>query len=160
MFRIGFGYDVHRLVKGRPLIIGGVKIPYELGLEGHSDADVLIHALMDGILGALGRGDLGDHFPDNNLALKGIDSSLLLKRVMELAIQDGYSINNIDATIVAQRPKMAPHIKAMKENLSRVIDISSDRINIKATTTEGMGFCGRGEGIGAYSVVSLVQKGF
>jgi len=158
MFRIGFGYDAHRLVKERPLIIGGVNIPYELGLEGHSDADVLIHALMDAILGALGRGDIGMHFPDNDSAYKGIDSTLLLKRVMEMAGQDGYIINNADNTIVAQKPKLMPHMQNMRERLSQILDVPPDRINIKATTTEGMGFCGRGEGIAAYSVVSLVKK--
>jgi 2-C-methyl-D-erythritol 2,4-cyclodiphosphate synthase len=158
MFRIGFGYDAHRLVKGRPLVIGGVTIPCELGLEGHSDADVLIHSLMDAILGALGKGDIGMHFPDNDPAFKGIDSTLLLQRVMELAGRDGYEINNADNTIVAQRPKLAPHVQIMRETLSRFLGVTPDRINIKATTTEGMGFCGRGEGIAAYSVVSLVKK--
>jgi len=158
MFRIGFGYDAHRLVEGRLLILGGVRIPYELGLEGHSDADVLIHSLMDAILGALGRGDIGMHFPDNDPAYKGIDSILLLKKVMDLARKEGYIINNADNTIVAQRPRLATHIQTMREMLSQVLEISQDRLNIKATTTEGMGFCGRGEGIAAYSVVSLVKK--
>jgi 2-C-methyl-D-erythritol 2,4-cyclodiphosphate synthase len=158
MFRIGFGYDAHRLIKGRPLIIGGVSVPYELGLEGHSDADVLIHSLMDAILGALGKGDIGMHFPDNDPAYKGIDSTLLLKKVMELVSRDGYAINNADNTIVAQRPKLAPHMQDMRNRLSRLLEVPPDRINIKATTTEGMGFCGRGEGIAAYSVVSLVKK--
>jgi len=158
MFRIGFGYDAHRLVKGRPLILGGIQIPYELGLDGHSDADVLIHALMDAILGALGRGDIGMHFPDTDPAYKGIDSILLLKKVMELAKHDGYSINNADNTIVAQSPKLAPHIQNMRDRLSQCLEVTPDRINIKATTTEGMGFCGRGEGIAAYSIVSLVKK--
>jgi 2-C-methyl-D-erythritol 2,4-cyclodiphosphate synthase len=158
MFRIGFGYDAHRLVKGRTLIIGGVNIPCELGLEGHSDADVLIHSLMDAILGALGRGDIGMHFPDSDPAYKGIDSTLLLKRIMDLASQDGYIINNTDNTIVAQRPRLAPHMQNMRDRLSQVLETPPDRINIKATTTEGMGFCGRGEGIAAYSIVSLVKK--
>jgi len=158
MFRIGFGYDAHRLVNGRPLVIGGVNIPCEFGLEGHSDADVLIHSLMDAILGALGKGDIGMHFPDNDPAFKGIDSTLLLKRVMELAGREGYAINNTDNTIVAQRPKLAPHMQNMRDRLSRFLEVPPDRINIKATTTEGMGFCGRGEGIAAYSVVSLVKK--
>ncbi len=158
MFRIGLGYDAHRLVRGRPLIIGGVSIPYEFGLEGHSDADVLIHSLMDAILGALGKGDIGMHFPDSDPALKGIDSTLLLKEVMELVSSDGYEINNADSTIVAQRPKLAPHMQAMRDRLSEFLEIHPDRINIKATTTEGMGFCGRGEGIASYSVVSLVKK--
>lgn len=158
MFRIGFGYDTHRLVKGRSLVIGGVQIPYELGLEGHSDADVLIHSLMDAILGALGKGDIGIHFPDNDPAYKGIDSTLLLERIMSLASHDGYKINNSDSTIVAQRPKLAMYIQNMKDRLSQILEVSPDRINIKATTTEGMGFCGRGEGIAAYSVVSLVKR--
>jgi 2-C-methyl-D-erythritol 2,4-cyclodiphosphate synthase len=158
MFRIGFGYDAHRLIAGRPMILGGVQIPYEFGLEGHSDADVLVHSLIDAILGALGKGDIGMHFPDNDPVYKGIDSMLLLKKVMELAKQDGYAINNADNTIVAQRPKLAPHMQAMKERLSEVLEISAGRLNIKATTTEGMGFCGRAEGIAAYSVVSLVKN--
>jgi 2-C-methyl-D-erythritol 2,4-cyclodiphosphate synthase len=158
MFRIGFGYDAHRLVSGRLLILGGVQIPFELGLEGHSDADVLVHSLMDAILGALGRGDIGMHFPDNDPAYKGIDSILLLKKIMELASQDGYIINNADNTIVAQRPKLAPYIPDMRERISQALGVSPDRLNIKATTTEGMGFCGRGEGIAAYSVVSLIKK--
>lgn len=158
MFRIGLGFDAHRLVIGRPLVLGGINIPGELGLEGHSDADVLIHSLMDAILGALGKGDIGMHFPDTDPAYKGIDSTLLLKRVMELANREGYVINNADNTIVAQKPRLAPYMKDMKDRLSKVIGIPADRINIKATTTEGMGFCGRGEGIAAYSVVSLVKK--
>lgn len=158
MFRIGFGYDAHRLVKGRPLIIGGVGIPYELGLEGHSDADVLIHSLMDAILGALGKGDIGVHFPDTDPAYKGIDSMLLLKRVKELMNQDGYIINNADNTIIAQRPRLSPHMQNMRDRLSNVLEIPPERLNIKATTTEGMGFCGRGEGIASYSVVSLIKK--
>jgi len=158
MFRIGFGYDAHRLVRGRPLILGGVRIPYELGLEGHSDADVLIHSLMDAILGALGRGDIGMHFPDSDPSYKGIDSLLLLKRVMELARQDGYIINNSDNTIVAQRPRLASYMQGMRGILSQALEVTPDRLNIKATTTEGMGFCGRGEGIAAYSVVSLVKR--
>lgn len=160
MFRIGFGFDAHRLVNGRPLILGAINIPYELGLEGHSDADVLIHALMDAILGALGKGDIGAHFPDSDPAYKGIDSILLLKRVMELVNREGYIINNADNTIVAQRPRLAPHVQDMRDSLSQVLGIPLDRINIKATTTEGMGFCGRGEGIAAYSVVSLIKKDF
>lgn len=158
MFKIGFGYDAHRLVAGRPLILGGVHIPYELGLEGHSDADVLVHALMDAILGAMGKGDIGMHFPDNDPAYKGIDSMLLLKKVMDLMKQEGYAINNADNTVVAQKPKLAPFRDAMLKRLSEALEISVDRLNLKATTTEGMGFCGRGEGIAAYSIVSLVKK--
>jgi 2-C-methyl-D-erythritol 2,4-cyclodiphosphate synthase len=158
LFRIGIGYDAHRLAKGRPLIIGGLKIPYELGLMGHSDADVLIHAIIDGLLGALAMGDIGMHFPDNDPAYKDIDSMIMLEKVMELVKREGYIINNLDNTIVAELPKLAPHIKGMKERLSGVLGIRTSQINIKATTTEGMGFCGRGEGISAFSVVSLVKS--
>ena len=155
MFRIGFGYDVHRLVEGRPLILGGCRIPYPRGLLGHSDADVLIHAVMDAILGALGRGDIGRHFPDKDPAFKGADSLELLAKVMEWMRQDGYRVNNLDATIVAQEPKLFPHISAMKQKMGDILGISQDRINIKATTTEGLGFAGRKEGIAAYAVISL-----
>ncbi len=158
MFRIGFGYDVHQLVEGRRLILGGVEIPYELGLLGHSDADVLVHALMDGILGALGRGDIGKHFPDSDSAYKDKDSLLLLQEVMTMAGDDGYLINNADCTIVAQKPKLAPYIDRMKENISKILFTDNNRINIKATTTEGLGFTGRGEGMEAYAVVSLVKQ--
>jgi 2-C-methyl-D-erythritol 2,4-cyclodiphosphate synthase len=158
MVKIGFGYDAHRLIAGRSLILGGVQIPCEVGLEGHSDADVLVHSLMDAILGALGKGDIGMHFPDNDPAYKGIDSMLLLKKVMDLMKQEGYVINNADNTVVAQRPKLSPFRETMTERLSEVLEVSRDRLNIKATTTEGMGFCGRGEGIAAYSVVSLSKK--
>jgi 2-C-methyl-D-erythritol 2,4-cyclodiphosphate synthase len=156
LYRIGIGFDAHRLVKGRPLIIGGVRIPYDLGLSGHSDADVLIHAIIDGILGALAMGDIGIHFPDHDPAYKDIDSAILLRKVMELAKKEGYRINNLDNTIVAEKPKMTTHIPGMKERLSSILEILPGQINIKATTTEGMGFCGRGEGISAISVVSLI----
>ncbi len=156
MFRIGFGYDVHRLVEGRPLVIGGVKIPYRLGLMGHSDADVLTHAVMDAILGALAKGDIGRHFPDKDPAYKDADSMVLLKQVVTLVKQDSFRINNLDSTIVAERPRLASHLTAMQERLAEILEIPLDRINIKATTTEGLGFCGRQEGIGSYSVVSLV----
>jgi 2-C-methyl-D-erythritol 2,4-cyclodiphosphate synthase len=158
LFRVGIGFDAHRLVKGRPLIIGGVRIPYDLGLSGHSDADVLTHAIIDGILGALAMGDIGIHFPDDDPAYKDVDSTILLRRVMELAKKEGYRINNLDNTIVAEMPKLAPHIPGMIERLSRVLEILPSQINIKATTTEGMGFCGRGEGISAYSIVSLIKS--
>ena len=158
MFKVGIGIDAHRLAKGRPLIIGGVKIPYDLGLLGHSDADVLIHAIIDGILGALALGDIGIHFPDNDPAYKDIDSTILLRKVMELVKKEGYRINNLDNTIVAEMPKLAPHIPGMKERLSEVLNILPGQINIKATTTEGMGFCGRGEGISAISIVSIKKK--
>lgn len=155
MFRIGFGYDVHRFVEDRPLILGGCHIPHPYGLLGHSDADVLIHAIMDAILGALGKGDIGRHFPDNDSAYKGADSLELLKRVMEWTADDGFRVNNLDTTIVAQSPKMAPHLASMIRKLAPVLGTSPDRISIKATTSEGLGFTGRGEGIAAYAVVSL-----
>ena len=158
MFKVGIGFDAHRLAKGRPLIIGGVKIPYDLGLSGHSDADVLIHAIIDAILGALAMGDIGTHFPDNDPAYKDIDSTILLRKVMELVKKEGYRINNLDNTIVAEMPKLAPHIPGMKERLSEVLNILPGQINIKATTTEGMGFCGRGEGISAISIVSIKKS--
>jgi 2-C-methyl-D-erythritol 2,4-cyclodiphosphate synthase len=158
LFKVGIGFDAHRLVKGRPLIIGGVRIPYDLGLSGHSDADVLTHAIIDGILGALAMGDIGIHFPDDDPAYKDIDSTVLLRRVMELVKKKGYGINNLDNTIIAETPKLTPHIPDMKERLSSILEILPGQINIKATTTEGMGFCGRGEGISAISIVSLEKK--
>lgn len=156
MFRIGFGYDVHPLVEGRSLILGGLEIPHNLGLMGHSDADVLTHAIMDATLGAMAMGDIGRHFPDSDPAYKDMESLLMLKRVMEWVGQGGFRVNNVDTTIVAQKPKLAPHILTMKERLSEILDIRPDQINIKATTTEGLGFCGRQEGMEAYAVVSLV----
>jgi 2-C-methyl-D-erythritol 2,4-cyclodiphosphate synthase len=158
LFRVGIGFDAHRLVKGRPLIIGGVRIPYDLGLSGHSDADVLTHAIIDGILGALTMGDIGIHFPDDDPAYKDIDSAILLRRVMELAKKEGYRINNLDNTIVAEKPKMTTHIPGIKERLSSILEVLPGQINIKATTTEGMGFCGRGEGISAISIVSIKKE--
>ena len=158
MFHVGFGYDVHRLVEGRPLILGGVKIPHHLGLSGHSDADVLIHAIMDAILGALAKGDIGQHFPDSEPAYKDMDSMILLERVMKWVHSDGYRMNQLDTTIVAEKPKLAPFVETMKQRLSQTLAIQMDQINIKATTTEGMGFCGRQEGIAAYAIVSLVAE--
>lgn len=156
MFRIGFGYDAHSLVKGRPLIIGGVDIPHASGLEGHSDADVLAHAVIDAILGALGMGDIGQHFPDTDPAYKGADSLLMLKTVMEWVAHKGFRLNNVDATVVAENPKLSPHVSAMQHRLADVLEASVNQINIKATTTEGMGFTGRQEGIEAFAVVSLL----
>lgn len=156
MFRIGFGYDVHPLVEGRSLILGGLEIPHHLGLMGHSDADVLTHAIMDATLGALAMGDIGRHFPDGDPAYKDMESLLMLKRIMGWVGEKGFRVNNVDTTIVAQKPKLEPHISTMKKKLSEVLDIGPDQINIKATTTEGLGFCGRQEGIEAYAVVSLV----
>jgi 2-C-methyl-D-erythritol 2,4-cyclodiphosphate synthase len=153
--RIGHGYDVHRLVEGRKLIMGGVDIPYEKGLLGHSDADVLLHAIADALLGALALGDIGKHFPDTDPAFKGVDSMKLLEHVVGLIMAKGYSVGNLDATIIAQRPKMAPHIQSMRENIARTCGVDVDRINIKATTEEGLGFTGTGEGISAHAVVLL-----
>lgn len=155
MFRIGFGNDVHRLVRGRPLILGGVAIESEVGLLGHSDADVLVHAVMDAVLGALGKGDIGLHFPDTDPSLAGVESLQLLKRVAKIMREEGYCINNLDATVVAQQPRLSSHIPAMRNRLAVALGVSSERVNIKATTTEGLGYCGRGEAMEAYAVVSL-----
>ena len=153
--RIGHGYDVHRLTEGRKLILGGVEIPYEKGLLGHSDADVLTHAVMDALLGAAGLWDIGHAFPDNDPAYSGISSLLLLERVMGMLKEKGFTVGNVDATIVAQRPKLAPFIPTMKENLASVMGISADRVNVKATTEEHLGFTGSGEGIAAHAVALL-----
>ncbi|WP_139903581.1 2-C-methyl-D-erythritol 2,4-cyclodiphosphate synthase [Clostridium thermarum] len=155
--RIGMGYDVHRLVEDRKLIIGGVDIPYEKGLLGHSDADVLLHAVMDSLLGAAALGDIGKHFPDTDVKYKGASSLLLLKDVGELLKDKGYSVVNIDATIIAQKPKMAPHIPSMRQNIAETLGLDIDRISIKATTEEGLGFTGSGEGISAQSIC-LIEK--
>ena len=155
--RIGHGYDVHRLMEGRKLILGGVDIPYEKGLLGHSDADVLLHAISDAILGAIGEGDIGRHFPDTDPRYKGADSLKLLAHVMKLAEDKGFRLGNLDATIVAQRPKLAPHIPLMRQNIAGVLSAEIDRVNVKATTTEELGFAGRGEGIAAYAV-ALMEK--
>ncbi|MBL4936389.1 2-C-methyl-D-erythritol 2,4-cyclodiphosphate synthase [Clostridium sp. YIM B02515] len=153
--RIGMGYDVHKLAEGRKLILGGVDIPYKTGLLGHSDADVLLHAIMDSLLGASGLGDIGKHFPDTDEHFKGISSILLLKEVGNLINQKGYEIENIDSTIIAQKPKMAPHIPIMIKNISEALNISEDKINVKATTEEGLGFTGKEEGISAQSICLL-----
>ncbi len=156
--RIGMGYDVHRLVEDRKLIIGGIEIPHIKGLLGHSDADVLIHAIMDSLLGAAALGDIGKHFPDTNAKYKGISSLLLLKKVGELLSEEGYKIVNIDATIIAQKPKMAPHIPYMIKKLANALEIDDNRINIKATTEEGLGFTGSGEGIASQSICLITKK--
>ena len=153
--RVGMGYDVHRLIPDRDMIIGGVKIPFEKGLLGHSDADVLLHAVMDALLGAAALGDIGRHFPDTDPAYKGISSVLLLEKVRDLLESHGFSIGNIDATVISQRPKMAPHIPQMKENMAKALGIPKDCINIKATTEEKLGFTGREEGIAAQAVCLL-----
>ena len=158
MFRIGNGYDVHRLVEGRKLILGGVNIPHPLGLDGHSDGDVLCHALCDAILGACGAGDLGKHFPDTDNKWKGISSLVLLEKTGEIVAERGYQIVNTDATIVAQQPKLAPHIEAMIIGTARTLKIDPDQVSVKATTTERLGFAGREEGIAAYTVALLQTK--
>jgi len=155
--RIGHGYDVHRLVAGRLLILGGVAIPYELGLLGHSDADVLTHAVMDALLGAAGLGDIGTHFPDSDECYKGADSLHLLGRVVELLSKNGYHVQNLDATILAQAPKLAPYIPEMRQNLAKALGVPVDAMNVKATTEEGLGFTGSGQGMAAHAVV-LIEK--
>ena len=153
--RVGLGYDVHKLVEGRDLILGGVHIPYEKGLLGHSDADVLVHAIMDALLGAAALGDIGKHFPDTDPTYKGADSLKLLEHVGKILDEHLYMIENIDATIIAQRPKMAPHIQTMRENVARVLGIDVEQINIKATTEEGLGFTGSGEGISSQAICAI-----
>ena len=153
--RVGLGYDVHKLVEGRNLIIGGVNIPYEKGLLGHSDADVLLHAISDALLGAAALGDIGKHFPDTDPKYKGADSLKLLEHVGKLLEDNLYIIENIDATIIAQRPKMAPHIQTMRENIARVLGLEVDQVNIKATTEEGLGFTGTGEGISSQAICAI-----
>ena len=150
--RIGHGYDVHRLIENRKLIIGGVDIPYEKGLLGHSDADVLLHAISDALLGASALGDIGKHFPDTDPKYKGADSLLLLKEVCRLLNEKGYSIENIDSTVIAQAPKLKPYIEQMRKNIAEACGISIDRVNVKATTEEKLGFTGSGEGISAHAV--------
>ena len=155
--RIGMGYDVHKLVENRPLIIGGVEIPYHLGLLGHSDADVLLHAVMDALLGAAALGDIGKHFPDTDEAYKGISSMVLLEKVGELLEEKMFLIDNIDATIIAQAPKMRPYIDTMRENIAKALKIDVNCVNVKATTEEGLGFTGTGEGISSQAICSLVS---
>ena len=155
--RIGHGYDVHRLTEGRDLILGGVKIPYDRGLDGHSDADVLTHAVMDALLGAAALGDIGRHFPDTDDRYKGISSLLLLARVRELISAKGFRLGNLDVTVIAQKPKLAPYLAEMETNLAQVLGTSVDRINIKATTEEHLGFTGRGEGIACHAVCIIEE---
>ena len=156
--RIGHGYDVHRLVEGRKLIVGGVDIPYELGLDGHSDADVLLHAVMDALLGAAAMGDIGGLFPDNDPKYKGIDSMLLLEEVVNRITAKGYRLGNLDVTMIAQRPKMKPHIPQMIDNLARALRVEPSRINVKATTEERLGFTGREEGMSCHAVCLLEER--
>jgi 2-C-methyl-D-erythritol 2,4-cyclodiphosphate synthase len=159
MVRVGTGYDVHRLVLGRKLVIGGVEIPFEKGLLGHSDADVLLHAICDALLGAAGLGDLGRHFPDSAPKYNGISSLVLLEDVRRLLHEAGFQIHNIDATIVAEKPKMAPHVPEMVANIAATLKIDRSLVNVKATTTEGLGFAGRGEGMAAYAVGTVLKAG-
>ena len=159
MMRIGHGYDVHKLVEGRELILGGVHIPHRLGLLGHSDADVLLHAISDAILGALALGDIGKHFPDTDPAYAGADSLVLLQNVMTLADKEGYALGNLDATILAQQPKLRPHIDTMRANIAKVLNADITQVSVKATTEEHLGFTGREEGIAAHAVVLLIKKG-
>ncbi|GAB6172308.1 2-C-methyl-D-erythritol 2,4-cyclodiphosphate synthase [Paradesulfitobacterium aromaticivorans] len=158
IFRVGLGYDVHAFAPGRALILGGVNIPYERGLLGHSDADVLIHALMDAMLGALALGDIGKHFPDTDERYRGISSVLLLKHVQELLSTEGYTVGNLDSIIVAQKPKLAPYIPEMRTNLARALDIDEAQVSVKATTTERLGFEGREEGISAQALILLLKS--
>lgn len=157
MFRIGQGFDVHRFGEGRPLMIGGVEIPYEKGLLGHSDADVLLHAVADACLGAIGEGDIGRHFPDTDAAFKDADSAALLAHVFRLVKQKGYKLGNLDCTIIAQKPKMAPYIGKMRETIARILEAENGQVNVKATTTEKLDFAGREEGIAAQAAVLLEQ---
>jgi 2-C-methyl-D-erythritol 2,4-cyclodiphosphate synthase len=159
MMRVGNGYDVHRLVEGRKLVVGGVVIPFEKGLLGHSDADVLLHAICDALLGAAGLGDIGKHFPDSASKYKDISSLMLLEEVRRLLAGSGFRVSNIDATIVAEKPKMAPHIGEMVKKIAAALDIDRSAVNVKATTTEGLGFTGREEGIAAYAVCTIQKKG-
>lgn len=155
MIRVGHGYDVHRLVTERKLVLGGVEIPYEFGLLGHSDADVLTHAVMDALLGAAALGDIGKHFPDTDPTYKGADSLKLLDHVMELLVEKGWNVGNVDATIVAQRPKLAPYLQTMKENLAQRMKVDPEQVNVKATTEEKLGFTGSGEGMAVHAVALL-----
>lgn len=156
--RVGFGYDVHAFVEGRPLFLGGVEVPYEYGLLGHSDADVLLHAIADALLGAAALGDIGRHFPDSDPAYKGISSLLLLERTVELIEERGFKVQNIDSTLVLQKPRLAPYISGMVEQIARVAGLPLSSVNVKATTTEKLGFTGREEGVAAYAVALLEER--
>ncbi|WP_018934188.1 2-C-methyl-D-erythritol 2,4-cyclodiphosphate synthase [Gracilibacillus lacisalsi] len=158
MFRIGQGFDVHQLVEGRPCIIGGIDIPYEHGLLGHSDADVLLHTIADACLGAIGEGDIGKHFPDTDPAFKDADSQKLLQEVWKLVEEKGYELGNLDCTVIAQAPKLAPYIKPIQDNIARLLRSDNGQVNVKATTSEKLGFTGRKEGIAAQAVVLLIKK--
>ncbi|MEA3319818.1 MAG: 2-C-methyl-D-erythritol 2,4-cyclodiphosphate synthase [Bacillota bacterium] len=158
MFRIGQGFDVHQFAEGRPLIIGGITIPYEKGLLGHSDADVLLHTISDACLGAIGDGDIGKHFPDTDPAFKNADSAVLMEQVWAIVKEKGYTLGNVDCTIIAQKPKMAPHIEPMRKRIAELLEANVEQVNVKATTTEKLGFTGREEGIAAQAAVLLIKK--
>jgi 2-C-methyl-D-erythritol 2,4-cyclodiphosphate synthase len=157
-YRAGFGYDVHRLVEGRPLILGGVKVPFEKGLAGHSDADVLLHAVTDAVLGAAGLGDIGTYFPSSDPSLEGISSVTMLERSMALVWERGWRVANADATVVAQRPRLSLHAPAMRESIARMLRVEPERVNVKSKTTDGLGFTGEGEGMAAYCAVMLARE--
>lgn len=159
MFKIGFGYDVHKLVEGRKLILGGVEIPHEKGLLGHSDADALLHSICDALLGALALGDIGKHFPDTDPKYKNADSKILLTEVYKLIKERSYKLGNLDSTIVIEKPKMAPHILKMRENISSILECGIEQVSVKATTSESMGFVGTEEGVKVYAVVLLIKDG-
>ncbi|NMH71925.1 2-C-methyl-D-erythritol 2,4-cyclodiphosphate synthase [Bacillus sp. RO2] len=158
MFRIGQGFDVHQFAEGRPLIIGGITIPYEKGLLGHSDADVLLHTISDACLGAIGEGDIGKHFPDTDPAFKNADSAVLMEQVWAIVKEKGYTLGNVDCTIIAQKPKMAPHIEPMRKRIAELLEANVEQVNVKATTTEKLGFTGREEGIAAQAAVLLIKR--
>lgn len=157
-YRTGFGFDAHRLVDGRPLILGGITVPHDRGLQGHSDADVLLHAVIDAVLGAAGLGDIGTYFPSSDPSLEGISSVDMLERAMALVRERGWQVVNADATVVAQRPRLSPHAPAMKESIARVLRVEHDRVNVKSKTTDGLGFTGEGEGMAAYCAVMLARE--
>lgn len=158
-FRVGMGYDVHRLVEGRPLILGGIEVPFEFGLDGHSDADVLLHVIIDAMLGAAGMGDIGTYFPPSDPNLKGISSVDMLGRINNLVREQGWRIENLDGTIVAQRPRLSPHTSRMKTTIANILTIEEDRVSVKSKTTDGLGFTGTGEGMAAYCVALLSRAG-
>lgn len=157
IYRSGFGYDVHRLVDGRPLILGGIEVPFEKGLEGHSDADVLLHALIDAVLGATGMGDIGTHFPSSDASIKGISSVAMLRKVMDMVGAKGWRVENVDGTIVAQTPRLSPYTPRMKRAIAEALGVEEERVNVKSKTTDGLGFAGSGEGMAAYCAVMIAR---
>lgn len=157
-FRVGMGYDVHRLVEGRPLILGGIEVPHDLGLDGHSDADVLLHVIIDAMLGAAGMGDIGTYFPPNDPNLKGISSVDMLGRINNMVREQGWRVENVDGTIVAQRPRLSPHTPRMRSAIANILSIEEERVSVKSKTTDGLGFTGTGEGMAAYCVALLVRE--